>query len=354
MPLPGSPKSLPKSLPKSQSLPPSPPGLPPFTDVPPRPAGALPLERLVDEIDHTHDPTPHATVLRVTDGPLQVGRLLLGEGSHPLDLLLGFTAPPDWAAIGLRCQGHAYDLVDDGSATDPPPSPPADDRPAPGRRRGDERVEPVPVVVTVLLDRTGHGAGALRRGAAVTRLDGPPEGVVGDACRRALDLPTRPPPPSTVDLWLRIWLDRLVEAMVFADDGGRFTTWAAVAALHPAAPGQPTSPRANPRSTRRPPFTDDPYLLADATLQAAALWPWSRLRLDPEVVDTAQPPLPRHLAGWMDDGMFARWVLADLVALDVLATTVEVLLPPAIVAAIAETVTTAGSAWPAERRGMRR
>ena len=317
---------------------------PPVPDL--RPAAhvtGLPLEHLVDEVDSTHPPGPHATVLRVTERPLQVGRLLLDDGGHPLDLLLGFRAPPTWAAIGLRCQGHAYDLVDERSpAADPPPAaPPAPDPPTP-----DQRVVPVPVVVTVLLDRTGHGAGALRRGEVVTRLDGPPEGVVGDACRRALGLPTRPPPPSTTDLWLRIWLDRLIEATVFADDAGRFTCWAAVAAEHPAAPGQPTSLRANARSTREPVLTDDPYLLADATLQLAALWPWSRLRLDPDIVDTAQPPLPRHLTDWMDDGMFARWVLSDLVALDTLASAVDDLLPPAISAAIAETVTTAGSTWP--------
>jgi hypothetical protein len=325
---------------------------PPATDARPTATTALPLERLVDEIDRRHDSTLHATVLRVTERPLQVGRLLLGDGSHPLDLLLGLTAPPGWAGIGLRCQGHAYDLaVDPRASSDQPPP---DLRAPSGPPAPDERVEPIAVVVTVLLDRTGHGAGLLRRGAATTRLDGPPEGVVGDACRRALGLPTGPPPPSTTDLWLRIWLDRLVEAVVFADDGGRFTSWAAVAALHPAAPGQATSPRANTRSTRQPPLVDDPYLLADATLQMAALWPWSRLRLDPELVDTAQPPLPGHLAGWMDDGMFARWVLSDLVALDVLASTVEALLPPAIAAAVAETVTTAGGSWPAARPGVDR
>jgi hypothetical protein len=311
---------------------------PPVPDLGPAPTGALPLEHLVDEVDRTHPPGPHPTVLRVTERPLQVGRLLLDDGGHPLDVLLGFTAPPTWAAIGLRCQGHAYDLVDERSPDEPPP---AGDLHAP-----DQRVAPVAVVVTVLVDRTGQGAGALRRGDVVTRLDGPPEGVVGDACRRALGLPTRPPPPSTTDLWLRVWLDRIVETIVFADDADELTSWPAVAALHPAAPGQHTSLRANPRSTREPAITANPYLLADATLQLAAIWPWSRLRRDPEVADTAQPPLPRHLAEWMDDGMFARWVLSDLVALDTLASTVDDLLPPATSAAIAETVTTAGGTWP--------
>jgi hypothetical protein len=331
---------------------------------PTAPPTSLPLERLVDEVDRTHPPEPHASILRVTERPLQVGRLLLDDGGHPLDLLLGFTAPPGWAAIGLRCLGHAYDLVDEPppaagpiGPTEAPepaepitptaPAEPAAPDPPGGPPEPDQRVVPVPVVVTVLLDRTGHGAGTLRRGDAVTRLDGPPEGVVGDACRRALGLPTRPPPSSTVDLWLRIWLDRLIETTIFADDAGRLTSWSTVAAEHPAAPGQPTSPRANARSTRQPAITDDPYALADATLQLADLWPWSRLRHDPDLVDTAQAPLPRHLTEWMDDGMFARWVLSDLVALDTLASAIDDLLPPAVSAAIAETVTTAGGKWPA-------
>ena len=45
--------------------------------------------------------------------------------------------------------------------------------------------------------------------------------------------------------------------------------------------------------------------------------------------------------------MFARWVLSDLVALDTLASAIDDLLPPAVSAAIAETVTTAGGKWPA-------
>ena len=198
----------------------------------------------------------------------------------------------------------------------------------------------------MLVDRTGQGTGALRRGDVVTRLDGPPEGVVGDTCRRA---PRAAHPPAPADH------DRPVAARLarprrrddrLADDAGELASWPAVAALHPAAPGQHTSLRANPRSTREPPITANPYLLADATLQLAAVWPWSRLRLDPEVVDTAQPPLPRQLAEWMDDGMFARWVLSDLVALDDARVDRRRPAAPGDGAAIAETVTTAGGTWP--------
>jgi hypothetical protein len=52
--------------------------------------------------------------------------------------------------------------------------------------------------------------------------------------------------------------------------------------------------------------------VAEATRALAETWPWTRLRSDPDVVDTAEPPLERRLALWMDDGMFARWLAAEL------------------------------------------
>jgi hypothetical protein len=81
-------------------------------------------------------------------------------------------------------------------------------------------------------------------------------------------------------------------------------------------------------------------------VQLAAGWPWQRLRDDPEVIDTARPPMSRHLAQWMDDGMFARWLLNDTADLGRLSTPLSRLLPGPVVAGIAETVTTLGFAWP--------
>jgi hypothetical protein len=47
----------------------------------------------------------------------------------------------------------------------------------------------------------------------------------------------------------------------------------------------------------------------------------------------------------MDDGMFARWVLADMVDLPVLARSLDERLPGQLVTAIAETVVIAGLPW---------
>jgi hypothetical protein len=67
--------------------------------------------------------------------------------------------------------------------------------------------------------------------------------------------------------------------------------------------------------------------VAEATRALAERWPWPRLHSDPDVVDTAEPPLERRIALWMDDGMFARVALAELAPLGVAARSVRLLLP---------------------------
>jgi len=280
----------------------------------PRPSapvpGRLPLERLVADIDQAFDSTEVGTLLRVTGDPVQIAHLPL-DGDHPLDMLLGFTAPLAWLAIGVHCRGRAYPLGPDPLDLGPP----SDD--------GAEQGAPTPVVVTALVDRAGRGAAIVRQGSTRTRLAGPPEGLVGDACRRALDLPTAPPPPSTAELWLRIWLDRVVETVTFAEEPERHQSWEAVAALHPAATMPYGLPVGRPDGVR----LDDPQHLAEATLALAEAWSWGKLRLEPDVVATMGPPMWPALASWMDDGMFARTLLGELAPLPLLTKTLARILP---------------------------
>lgn len=224
------------------------------------------------------------------------------EGRHPLEVLMGFVAPRHWRALGVSCPGRALSLDPEG-------------RP----QRGPAGRPPAPITVTVLFDRGGGAAGVMRRGGEVTSLTGQPEGVVADACRRALGLPTAPPPPSTLGLWTLTWLDRLVEVAGQADAASRLRTWPAVAALHAAG-----MPGTGPGATASP-----AELVASARLLAEA-WPWSRLRREPRAADVPGPPTSADLAAWMDDGMWARWLLARLPAADDLLAGVQALLPPVL------------------------
>jgi hypothetical protein len=296
----------------------------------------LPLHQMVADVSsalHCEDP---GTLLRVTGDPLQVAYLPL-EGRHPLDSLLGFVAPASWLAIGVHCRGRAYPVGLTPAQGDPSTEP----RPVDGSFA---LAEPTSVVITTLVDRSGHGAGLLRDGPTVTRYDDAPEGVVGDACRRALGLPTPPPPPSTAELWLRVWLDRVVEAAAFCDELDRYHSWDEIAALHPAA----SSPQNPLVSTANPVSLDDPQRLAEATLSLADTWSWAGLRRDPEVLETTTPPFSRHLAAWMDDGMFARALLADLAALPLLAKSTQMLLPVPVLEDINEAILATGLRWTAQ------
>jgi len=226
------------------------------------------------------------------------------DGAHPLEVLMGFRAPPHWQALGVSCAGRAHRLDDDG-------------RRRSGDATGDE------VTVTVLVDRAGAAAGVMRRGGEVTPLPGRPEGTVADACRRALALPTAPPPPSTLGLWTASWLDRLVELASGVDAARLLSSWPAVARLHAAAGLAPGT-----AAVGGPAATGDPGALAAAAQAFAETWPWARLRDDPAVLDVPGPPPPPELAAWMDDGMWARWLLSHLPAADDLMAAVHALLPP--------------------------
>jgi hypothetical protein len=96
---------------------------------------------------------------------IELGVLPL-DGLHPAELLEGFAAPEEWAALGLVARGWA--------------SPMGPVRPSahPSRRR---------VTTTVLVDRTGAVAGRTTDEHGSVLLDHPPEeGHVLDLLRAAL------------------------------------------------------------------------------------------------------------------------------------------------------------------------
>ncbi|HMG44877.1 MAG TPA: hypothetical protein VK611_26315 [Acidimicrobiales bacterium] len=282
----------------------------------------LPLQELVDAADALLEHQPDGAILRVTGDPPKLETLPLG-GCHPLDVLLGLTAPTSWSGIGLHTRGRGYDV------DDPRNGPPLTRRTS----FADEVRAAVPVSVTLLIDRTGRGDGVLRDGSTVRRLPGLPEGAVGDSCRRALGLPTAAPPDSTVRLWLHVWLDRVVEAAGSTRRRSR-VSWDTVARLHPTGKGLPAAPTAPE--------------VQEATREWADAWPWSRLRLDPECVDHGRPPLERAVTHWMDDGMFARWVLGEMIDVRLLAQSAARLLDDHVLAQLATSFALCGFPLPTE------
>jgi hypothetical protein len=260
------------------------------------------------------------------------------QGLHPAEALLGFVAPDPWWAMGTYCSGRALGVD-----------------PACGyvARRG-RRPRGRPVRLVSLVARSGAGAGALRRAGGrggPEPLDEPPTGLVGDCLRRALGVPTPPPPATSVAWWLAVWLDRVVRALLDDPPGGSPTageppprTWDGVASRHPAA-----SAVDGGRGV-------EPARLAAATCDLAGRWPWARLRTGPGPAlagvgagaasshDHLRSLPPPDIAAWMDDGMFARWcagALPDL--LDACAH----LLPPGVWGAVDAAVTAAGAEVPA-------
>jgi hypothetical protein len=233
---------------------------------------------------------------------------------HPLDLLLGFVAPVHWWALGVSSCGRQHPIGGDGRVM---------------RSAGSPRVR-----ITVLIDRSGGGAGLLRRGEERTALPGPPDGTVADACRRALGVETAPPPPTTGGLWTRCWLDRVVDTLAPSSGAGGGPgppTWRDLTRLHPAS---------SVAATRWSGLGlgPDADALADATRALADAWPWSRLRADPAVVDVPGPLPDPPVVAWMDDGMWARWLLAAFPALADLVDAACSLLTPNLAQAVKQVV----------------
>jgi hypothetical protein len=263
------------------------------------------LGALADVLDTGPPPAPGdgpATLVRLRttgarhdrDKPhdrLELGALELGD-AHPADALVGLDAPPDWLAVGVVGHGRLRALDDVGVAT----------------------VGATPRGVL------GHGRHVLlvaRGGAWATRLTrddgslphaeegrgpvGGPVGLLADACRRALRLPTPPPPADTSPLWAALWLD----AVVAAAAGSDALTWAEVAAHHPAA-----------RLLRDTAGGADGDRVAAELLalgrRLAQERDWRRLRSACAAGNWPVPGLDPVDAGWFDLGAFARRVLGEL------------------------------------------
>jgi len=210
---------------------------------------------------------PHLLIkVEEVDEPaaFDLGMKELPEGSHPVEELWGFRAPPTWLAIGVVSYGWAAPM--DGI------------RPSlhPERSR---------VRATILVTREGRqlSTATFDDGRAI---DEPGDGMIADVLRLCVGAPTAPPPPieHLADiLWLRALVVEsstrrltIAEAeRLYREPEGRMSTWRGV------------------------------RLLAASTVQ----WPFAD--------------------DWMDDGFFARELLATLPTVDELLAQLDSQLPSA-------------------------
>jgi hypothetical protein len=153
----------------------------------------------------------------------------------------------------------------------------------------------------------------------------PEDGRMLDCLRRCLGLPTPPPPKGSGWVQSVLWLAAILE------EGGRTDRrlgWREILELHPVASGVLESPDIE--------VTED-NLLGLVRL-ASSIWTWERLRRDTIVNHWASQVVSAEVAAWMDEGMFARWILAALPDADELMTQVRHCVAPSTARRIAHAV----------------
>ena len=282
-----------------------PPDPPPLSDALPRLATAL------DEAAEAAGWGARPSLVRVTAWPSQPAHPGFDLGIRPLDgddsvveALSGFTAPPEWMAIGVVTEGNARHLVEAHAA-------------------------PRRVRCVHLVDRTGSSASTLRLQGEPATLFGVDDedgrGRIDDVCRRALSLPTAPPGCTTTELWALVWLDRTIAELSSAGDAGDAgppPTWADVAAHHPAVAVLQTDAEEWGDSAA------DNLVRLGTVLADVHSWPV--LRAACAAGEWPVEEIAPEVAAWLDDGSFSRWVLGGYPPLAQLADATCELLGPSL------------------------
>ena len=216
---------------------------------------------------------------------------------HPIEALTGFTAPDDWFAVGVASDGWAHSLE-------------------PATRVARQRIRMIALVA-----RDGSEAAAMRRygNDELEFLPGLGEGPMADTLRRVIGLPTAPASVDIAELMAKIWLELVIAAGKRSRHASKLS-WERAAALHPAMELVTYPVTAN----------NLPALAADI----ARRMDWERLRrrmaegTDAQACD----------AGWMDTGMFARWMVDGRAPIDDLVRRANHRLTPTAATRVHETL----------------
>jgi hypothetical protein len=221
---------------------------------------------------------------------------------------LGWVAPAHCRAVGVVATGRMF--VESGPAETPVPLPPGV---TPGVR------------MACVVSRQGDVGWRMVLPGGVVTDHAPTEGRLLDCLRRCFALPTPQPPSGPGRLQSVLWLAEILDE---AQDSQKILSWREIVRMHPVlgpilgAEGVELAPSEVPEVVRL----------------AAANWSWEKLRQDAVRNGWASSVVPVDVAAWMDEGMFARWILAELPDTDDLLGRVRAVVAPSTARRLAHTV----------------
>lgn len=266
------------------------------------------LHLIVEDIlDHLVDDAFPSCLLSLgidASGDVSLGMRPL-DGVHPARLLVGFTAPAEWHAIGVASRGWAFPVA---------------------QRADEDRVRSRVCVVT-MVSRSGEVAHRswiepndhidLATQSAMTAAA--PSGEQMDLLRRSIGLATEPPPCDPAVYWAVEWL-----AGLLVDPP---TKWTDIVDAHPAntllaSSGEPRGPA--------------DFVAVASTF--ARVCDWTRLRQLAAGGRVTLPEMDATDAAWLDEGSFARYVLNRCPPLEDLRARVRAQIGPELGAQLDDTL----------------
>ncbi len=217
---------------------------------------------------------------------------------------LGCQAPPDCQAVGVVATGRV--TVADTGIEPPVPL-------EPGVTDG--------IRMCCLVTRGGVVGWQMRLPDGRSLADAPSDGRLLDCLRRCLALPTPPPPVGAGHLQSVLWLAAILDEIHRTDQR---LSWRQILRLHPV--------------TELLGVCEASLDLRDLILIASQSWSWELLRQQAISDRWARDLVSPDLAAWMDDGMFARWILSALPGPDELVARIRPQLAPSAARRLAHAV----------------